>query len=206
MQELVLVRHGETTGDSRVRLNGATDVPLSELGRRQMRAAARAIRDLEVRRLLVSPLTRSKQAGALVVPALADAAEEIEGFREVDFGAWETWTWEEVRARDPEGYAALEAAGDQRRYPGGDSIPAFRARIAATARALEVTDGVTVAALHKGVIKVILATLLGEPMKEWMSRPVELGSLHRLRHTGAGWELVAAAEVAHLGDDRCPGS
>ena len=40
MQELFLVRHGETTGQSSVRLYGATDVPLSDLGREQVRAVA----------------------------------------------------------------------------------------------------------------------------------------------------------------------
>jgi broad specificity phosphatase PhoE len=36
---LVLVRHGETVGHSSIRYYGRTDVALSDLGRRQMRAA-----------------------------------------------------------------------------------------------------------------------------------------------------------------------
>ena len=40
---LILVRHGETEGESSIRYHGRTDVALSELGRAQMRLAGRAI-------------------------------------------------------------------------------------------------------------------------------------------------------------------
>ena len=39
LNRIVLVRHGETTGESSIRYYGATDVPLSDLGRQQVRAA-----------------------------------------------------------------------------------------------------------------------------------------------------------------------
>ncbi|MGA2411387.1 MAG: histidine phosphatase family protein, partial [Candidatus Binataceae bacterium] len=35
---LVLVRHGETVGNSNIRYYGRTDIGLSDLGRNQMRA------------------------------------------------------------------------------------------------------------------------------------------------------------------------
>src|SRR5208282_5591650 len=40
---LILVRHGETEGESSIRYHGRTDVALSELGRTQMNLAGRAI-------------------------------------------------------------------------------------------------------------------------------------------------------------------
>ena len=39
LERLILVRHGETEGQSSIRYYGATDIPLSELGREQVRRA-----------------------------------------------------------------------------------------------------------------------------------------------------------------------
>lgn len=206
MSEIVLVRHGETTGNSALRLNGATDVPLSDLGVRQGRRAGAALADEVFDRLVVSPMTRARQTGELVAPALVAAALVVEGFREIDFGAWETWTWDEVAARDPEGLARYRRGGEDRGYPGGDTLEGFRGRVAAAARReLAPLPGRTVATLHKGVIKGILAALLGWERPQADAYPVELGSIHRLRRGPAGWELDGP-RVDHLGADRVPTS
>ena len=43
LTRLVIVRHGETVGNSSIRYYGRTDVALSELGRRQMCATRKAL-------------------------------------------------------------------------------------------------------------------------------------------------------------------
>ena len=43
LSRVVLIRHGETDGESSVRFHGRTDVALSEEGRAHMRVAAREI-------------------------------------------------------------------------------------------------------------------------------------------------------------------
>jgi broad specificity phosphatase PhoE len=205
VREIVLVRHGETTGNSAMRLNGATDVPLSDLGKRQGRRAGEALAGEHFDQLVVSPMTRARQTGALVAPSLAPSAMVIADFREVDFGRWETWTWEEVAARDPEGLAQYRAH-PERGYPGGDTLEGFRARVGQAAREeLAQLPGRTVATLHKGVIRGILAALLDRPREEFATYPVELGCIHRLRETPGGWE-VEGPLVDHLGPDRVPGT
>ena len=63
---LVLVRHGETVGHSSIRYYGRTDVALSDLGRRQMRAAREwlAARDgaSGFAPVFTSPLVRATEA------------------------------------------------------------------------------------------------------------------------------------------------
>lgn len=205
MVELILVRHGETTGESSLRLNGATDVPLSELGSRQARRVGEALGALEIDRVLVSPLTRSQESARLAFPALRTRTAVVPDLREVDFGRWETLTWDEVRARDPEGYAAFEARGDDFAYPGGESLAGFRNRVATAARAaLPAGSGRTVAVLHKGVIRVVMATLLERQVEELGGHRLELGSIHRLRRVEGRWVLHSADEVGHLGPDRTP--
>ena len=108
--ELILVRHGETVGESTIRLNGSTDVGLSDHGRRQMErvrdALTEAGRAKSFDRLYVSPLSRSISSAAIVHPSPSPAPTIVDAFTEIDFGVWEGMTAAEVRPRDPRQFEA----------------------------------------------------------------------------------------------------
>ena len=201
--ELILVRHGETVGESSVRLYGATDVALSELGARQVERAAAALRPEPFDAIVVSPLSRSRRSGELLAAGRepTPALRVVEAFREIDFGAWEGWTFDEARARDPESYARWGQDGLEFRFPGGESRRGFLQRVrAASSDAVFPSGGRTLAALHKGVIKIVIATLTGLEHEDAARLPVALGGYYRLRHDGARWRLIGGLEIAHLGE------
>lgn len=201
-RECVLVRHGETTGNSAVRLYGATDVPLSEHGRRQMACVREVLQGEAFDRLVVSPLSRSRESGAIVAPDLTPVVEP--GFTEIDFGRWEGWTFEEARVRDPEGYAGWKREGVRFRFPCGEERAAFHARVREAALRVFAAPGRTLGVLHKGVIKIALSALLDAPLEEVSGLLVDLGGIHRLRATGDGWMYTARNEIGHLGGARTP--
>jgi broad specificity phosphatase PhoE len=160
LRELVLVRHGETEGESSIRYHGATDVPLSDLGRQQMRAARRRLPLREFGAVVSSPLSRAFEGARIAAPG-ADILVE-EGFREIDFGRWEGLTREEIQARDPDLYAAWMADPESFRFPEGEDRVAFRARIeAALERLLALSVESALVVGHKGVIRTLLARLCG---------------------------------------------
>ena len=66
LHRLVLMRHGETTGESSIRFHGSTDVPLSEEGCAHVRAAARSLKGEYFDLVVASALRRSWQAAAIV--------------------------------------------------------------------------------------------------------------------------------------------
>jgi broad specificity phosphatase PhoE len=208
MDELVLVRHGETTGESSVRYNGHTDVALSDLGARQMEAVGEALCHEAFDRVIVSPLRRSRRSGELVRgdrPGLETTT--VEGLREIHFGAWEGLTVEEIAERDPDTYALWRRSPDDFQFPDGDSRYGFRARVGqASLDHVDPCEGKTLAVLHKGVIKVILVTLARLDPDAYHGLEVELGSVHRLRRHACGWELAHTGVVDHLGALRQPGS
>jgi len=209
MTELVLLRHGETMGQSSIRLYGSTDIPLSPIGEAQLERAAAALSPHGFARVLTSPLQRARRSAEIVLAAQREPAtlEVVPDFREIDFGAWEGWTYAEAEVRDPDGYRRWHSEGTAFTYPGGESRSAFHARVHAAAHAHLGRPGAgpILGVLHKGVIKAVLAALTGQTPDAVASLPIALGSLHRLRWTGAGgsgaaWELVATGETAHLGD------
>lgn len=196
---LILVRHGETEGESSIRYHGRTDVALSDLGREQMRLAALAIHSpcaVEFGRVFSSPLVRASE-GARIMAGDSVSLITIEEFAEVHFGLFEGLTADEIRERYPEEYARWNAdrLAPTFRYPGGESRAAFAARVE---RGLErmlshwtPRDRDALLVAHRGVIRAIVRKLVNrEPV-------VELGSIHILRFDG-GWQVEALDAIDHL--------
>ncbi|PCC70278.1 probable phosphoglycerate mutase [Nannocystis exedens] len=202
----MLVRHGETEGQSSIRLHGATDVALSSLGLRQIeRVAAALAGEPGFAAVLASPLQRSRVAAALVAGGQRPPppVTVVPEFAEVDFGAWEGLTFEEVAARDPSGHGRYLAEGLAFTYPGGESRQAFWDRVQAGAlRVLATPASPRVAAvLHKGVIKAVIAALTGMPHAEAIALPVSLAGVYRLRHRPDGrWDIHVQNATDHLGE------
>ncbi len=205
MREIVLVRHGETAGESSIRLNGITDVPLSDLGREQMRRVASQLATEEYQAAVASSLIRSQQSLEIALGGDGPHPRIIDDFKEVDFGRWETLTWAEAAALDPEIYRQCKASADPSfRFPGGDSRAGFYARVEAAAHrelgAARHMAARTLCALHKGVTKIIIATLCRLTWDEYRSLPCDLGSIHRIRNDGDRWRLIESNATAHLGE------
>lgn len=198
---IVLVRHGETALGSSTRFYGATDVPLSPLGTRQMERSRDALARHSFSRVLASPLARSLESARIVAGARA-SIEIVEAFREIDFGEWEGLTEPEIAARSPDRYRAWKESGLEFHFPAGERRAAFDERVRRAGEALfSAGCAPTLAVLHKGVIRTLLRALLGA-LPEVAARPIALGSIHRLEHDGA-WRAFEP-EIGHLREDYLP--
>ena len=216
---LVLVRHGETVGHSSIRYYGRTDVALSDLGRRQMRAAREwlAARDgaSGFAPVFTSPLVRATEAARIIAGRDA-AAIAIEEFAEVDFGLFEGLTAEEIAARYPEEFRRWNAnrLAPDFVYPEGESRAAFVARVArGTVRMLALWEALRQEAraggrtgsnallvAHRGVIRAVVRQLTGV-----LEPHIDLGSIHILEQEPGGadlrvarWHPVALDLTEHL--------
>jgi broad specificity phosphatase PhoE len=196
-RRLVLVRHGETAGQSSVRYYGATDVPLSSLGEEQMRRAGVALAHERFAEVCASRLRRSRLGAALVA---GDRPRALAAFDEVHFGRWEGWTREEIAARDPDAFRRWQADPETFVYPDGECRQAFRRRVVAGLDALLARhrgDGLLLV-VHRGVIAVALAELLRLAPAQRRPLAIDLGSIHVLTRGGDGWRPEVLNAVAHL--------
>ncbi len=192
MGELLLVRHGETLGQSSIRLFGATDVGLAPEGEAQLATTGRSLAGRRFDRVLVSPMARARRSAEVLlehVPHPPIELEPVEPFREVDFGRWEGLTWDEVRERDADEYQRFRTMGHDFRYPEGESRREFFARVAQGVPRIEqaFATGCTrmLVVVHKGVIKAIAARLLGGAIVDEVELP--LGSVHRFDYAEGGF-------------------
>jgi broad specificity phosphatase PhoE len=89
---LLLVRHGETDWNADGRLQGHTDRPLTDFGRRQARQLAEELEREELEAIYSSDLARARETAEIVgerleLPVVLDA-----DLREKDWGNWEGLT------------------------------------------------------------------------------------------------------------------
>jgi ribonuclease H / adenosylcobalamin/alpha-ribazole phosphatase len=157
-----LLRHGQTEHTPERRFSGSSDLPLSELGRAEARAAAKHLADRGIDVVVSSPLQRCRETAQAAADVLGLPVEIDEDLRELDFGEWEGLTGDEVRARSPLAYRRWWGATDVR-APGGESVADVSARVARARRRIhERHAGKTVLVVsHVTPIKLLLAAGLG---------------------------------------------
>jgi broad specificity phosphatase PhoE len=190
---LILVRHGETEGQSSIRYHGRGDVALDERGRAQMRGAARLLDGVSFTRVFASPLSRATEGARIIAGEGADVISIVE-FVEIDFGYFEGLTIDEIRERFPDEFERWRAQrlepGYQ--YPGGESGEAFRARVRRGMRRMfelwrdgrEQFSGTALLVAHRGVIRLLIQWLIE------FTPAIELGSVHIL-DCNRGWRARA---------------
>ena len=162
---LVMLRHGETVGNSSVRFHGAGDVALSETGRAQMRAAGGALRQSVFDLVVASPLRRSWEAAKIVAGAAPVRLDH--GLREIDFGRWEGLTEQEIAVRDPVLHREWRDRARGFEFPGGELRSEFQGRVMQAFGRIEASgaEGALVVG-HKGVIRTIALKLLAKPLPD----------------------------------------
>jgi len=198
---LTLVRHGETTGQSSVRYYGATDVPLSADGEAQMRRAGAALAGQRFDAVYSSRLSRARRGAELVI---GRSPTPIAAFDEVDFGRWEGWTRDEIAARDSEQFHRWQADPEGFAYPEGECRRAFRRRVAVGLDALLARPAGPhlLLVVHRGVIAVAFAELLGLGATERRALDIALGSIHVLARAGGRWRAERINDVPEDADPR----
>ena len=120
---ILLARHGETDDNIEpIRIQGRRDTPLNDRGRAQAAELAERVAGEGIASLWSSQLSRALQTAEIVGRRL-DLEPRIDArFAEGDRGRLEGRLWEEVARDEPNLYAAWRAAGDQFRFPEGESL------------------------------------------------------------------------------------
>ena len=235
MLTLVLTRHGLTDRSlPEQHLGQRIDISINADGRRQAEALAGRLRGVAFDRVITSPLFRARETAEIVTaaaPLLAGRVIEADPrLKEMDYGAWEGRTYEDLEEHDAEARAAWVERPDELRCPGGESGNDVAARTLAFltdlldehrrwhARAeLRATTGTgprripaerpVLAVGHSSTNRILLSVALGHPIREYRRRFVQgQGNITVLRWAdGAGpvdAQLLLLNDLAHL---RAPG-
>ena len=169
---LVLVRHGVTDHTTGRRFSGGVagaDPGLSEEGRDQVRSVAAWLAPSAERidAVITSPVRRTRETAEILGEVLQREVAVEPGFAEMEFGAWDGLTFEEVSEQHRDDLEAW--LGDPEATPGGtgESLRTVEERVlAARDRCLAQHTGRTVVVVsHVTPIKTMLARTLEAPLQ-----------------------------------------
>lgn len=201
---LYLIRHGATEGAEARRYKGAIDVPLSQDGIRQIEKVAAFLRETVGQKDMVGRVNNQTSAGDISTPGsslagvycsdLSRAIKSAEiitepwslrpvvrsSLRERNFGLWEGMSFDEIRERYPEEFAAWAENPLKFSPMGGESTIRVKERVMSSFREIiEHHQGESVAIVsHGGVNRVILCEILGIPLEHIFRVEQDYGCLN----------------------------
>lgn len=157
-KSVLLARHGETDDNRQpLRFQGWRDTPLNDTGRRQAAELAERVAGLGVRALWSSDLIRARETAVIVGAGLGLEVRLDARLREANRGLWEGRLFDDVAREEPERFAAWMQAGDQWRFPGGESLQEQQDRVAACVEEVRATGELpALVVCHGGSIRVML--------------------------------------------------
>lgn len=187
-RRLLLLRHGRTEWNTIGRAQGHADVPLDDVGERQVRAAAELLATLRPDRLWSSDLARAHQSATAVAERCGLEIAVDRRLREFDVGERQGLTWEESVRRFPWIRHGAGLGERLRDVPGAENDDDVLGRVApAVEEALHALGpgelGVVVG--HGAAHKIALVSLLGWPASH-------AGSLRVLPN--AHWAVVESED------------
>jgi len=99
--KLILVRHGETLWNREKRIQGISDIELSERGIQQVENLAKSLQDEKIDAMLASPLKRAYQTASIINQFHNLAIESVPDLQELDQGDLEGIRFSELMEEHP---------------------------------------------------------------------------------------------------------
>ena len=200
--QIVLVRHGATDWNLQGRCQGVTDRELSEVGVRQAEQLAALLRDESIEAVYSSALRRARQTAELIsrphnLPVMIE-----ENIRELDHGALEGLTFNEIKQNYAEFLARWRTVPAEIQVPGGEKLidVAERAWVGInriTGRHPTAESIVVVS--HNFPILGIVCRVTGTHLNNYRSFHLDPCSITRLHRNGANaWSLTQVNNKEYL--------
>ena len=156
---ILLARHGETDDNIEpIRIQGRIDTPLNDRGRAQAaKLAEKVASDGDVATLWSSQLSRARETAEIVGRRIGLDVQVDPRLAEGNRGRLEGRLWQEVAHSEPNIYAAWRAAGEEFRFPEGESLLEQQQRVlAALSDIRAASPGPALVICHGGSIRVAL--------------------------------------------------
>jgi broad specificity phosphatase PhoE len=163
VQEVWLVRHGETEWSRDGKHTSHSDIPLTDNGIKVAKLLAQRLGDAEFDLVLTSPRERARRTAALAGFAEAHTEEDLV---EWDYGDYEGITTPEIRERDP-GWTIWTHG-----TPGGETAEQVTKRLDRVVGKIRTHGGRTLLFGHGHSLRALAA--------RWIEQPVDEGRFLKL--------------------------
>ncbi len=193
---LILVRHGETIWNMEKKIQGITDIGLSDLGMEQAKKLALSLKSEKLDAIITSPLMRAYET-ARAVGTYHDLPIVVEkDLRELDAGELEGLTFPDLMLRYPDFLGKWMIDHASVVMPGGESLSEVQNRVWPVIQRITETMENALVVSHNFVIATILCKIqnlslsntakirLGVASKTYIEINNGVGNIKLLNDTG----------------------
>jgi probable phosphoglycerate mutase len=198
---LLLVRHGHVEGIHPERFRGRTDLPLTDLGRRQAAATAQFMAaQWPAAAIYASPHGRCLDTATAIGELQHLAVQPLPPLIDIDYGEWQGRTRDEVRAAEPERFRSWMEQPHLTIIDEAETLQDVQARLA---RALDMMrsahpGGTVIAVGHDSTNRVLLTLALDLPLSRYWHLQQDPCAINVLQFGENGARVVAVNATAHL--------
>lgn len=204
MTTFVLIRHGQTNWNRIERFRGRADVLLNADGLAQAELTGQRVASAwRPTAVYASPLSRAVATAQAIAARCGVPVQPHPGLVDIDYGAWQGLTPDEVQAHWPAELHAWYTGPEAAHIPGGETLADLRVRgMAAVAELAARHPGETIALVgHTVINRVILLGVLGLPNARFWRLRQDNCAINVFEAAGGDFTLVSLNDTCHLGDD-----
>jgi len=167
MGTLLIVRHGETEWNAAGRIQGHTDIGLSDKGAEQARSLGQRLAGLSIDAAYSSDLKRTSETARLALGDRGIDLNETPLLREYHKGAFEGMTLSEIQTQFPSEYPKYVEKNLDYAPEGGESTRVVSARMAEIINQIKANhlDETVLVVSHGGALRAAMVSLLGMPLE-----------------------------------------
>ena len=205
--KLILIRHGESEDNAQRKISGFNDVNLTEKGIWQAKRLAYRLKDMPIDRVYCSDLKRAVHTADIV---FGDRGMEIlqkPNLREINFGDWESKTFEEIKSEDKKKYISwFENPNKKNSAPNGESLAVFNDRVMTEINIIldknndDGKDKTIAIACHGLTIRIILCNALNLELKNIWHMKQKSTALNIIDYYDSKGFVSLINDTSHLED------
>lgn len=189
--KIFLIRHGESQQNSDNVLSGVTDVPLSENGKKQCQKLAILFNSIQIDAVYATPLKRSRESAEIIFPSHRKSIQVIKSLTEINYGKYEGYKRVEYgNVKDPIIQKWLTEPSSVT-FPSGDNVQNFAEKALKSINHLarENEGGNIACILHRTIIRLIIAQIIGLPLDKFRSIPCSNCGISEISYQNGKWQL-----------------
>lgn len=200
IEQLILVRHGETEHNVAGIAQGWNDSALSDRGKAQVQRVARRLLSYTPNALFSSSLDRAMTTARAIADATGLTIQPLDELREMNYGRWENRSFLDVRRDDRDIYERWIADADCP-CPEGESHNDLLRRIRAAFAKIEASANGTalrpVVVTHGTAIRVGATALLELPVYASRNLAQDNAAINLFVRRGERWVLKRWNDTSH---------
>jgi broad specificity phosphatase PhoE len=196
--ELILIRHGETLWNKEGRIQGTSDIELSDAGMQQARLLALSLKDQTICAIHASPLKRALKTAEIINEFHRKEIEIHSDLMEMDQGDFEGFSFKELMACEKEFLNKWIADPASVKMPHGESLNQLQGRAWRAVETIMNKEENALVVAHNFTIAAILCRIRKINLSEFRSACVDTASKTIVRFQNGEAEIVALNDRSHL--------